>query len=133
MSETADMGRSTSDESGCKLQANSLREIVDALDLASITLREAVRGIGPKLRPGNLLNAFALWCLLQPKAEKEKIAREGLNALEELKSRDDPVNLSALDWNSFRGLSENLDSREDAAPHVAKPTGARKARKGKTV
>lgn len=104
------MARGVSD--GDKLQGNSLPEIRDAWEQATIDfkrdpeIRDAARGA---LRPGNLLNAFALWCLSRPEPERRAIAAWGLRALERLKDSPSPIDLRKLPREDFGSLGGNPD------------------------
>jgi hypothetical protein len=76
-----------------KIQANSLPEIRKAWWQATVDLSDDAecQRIDGTLRDGNLLNAFVLWCLMRPRAERDRIAREGLRAFDFLRQRDEPI------------------------------------------
>lgn len=110
-------GRTVSDSD--KLQGNSLPEIRDAWEQAAIDLkrepeiRDAARGA---LRPGNLLNAFALWCLSRPEEERKRIAAWGLRALERLKDLPDPADLRRMAPEEFAALGGVADGAKGRKP-----------------
>ena len=65
-----------------KLQAQSLPEIKQLWKQVSLDLSESVRDVldGGALRDGNLLNAFVIWCCLQPPertVEDREVRAEG--------------------------------------------------------
>ena len=78
-------------------------EIKQIWKQVSLDLSESVRDVldGGTLRDGNLLNAFVIWCCLQPEAERLRIAKFGLKGLEMLKSRDSELDLRKLTLAEF--------------------------------
>lgn len=77
-----------------KLQAKSCPEVVDGLVAEAKRLkRQADLKWVYRLSHGPLLNALVVWYLRQPPAQREEIAREGLEALGELVNK--PIDISA--------------------------------------
>ncbi len=108
------MSRTLSDE--YKLQGNSLPEIRRAWEQAVLDLKDEVRDVAGSLRPGNLLNAFVLHCLIQSPQARLEIARFGLRAFEFLKDRDQPVDLTRTSPEDFRAMAGLLDQVVAATP-----------------
>ncbi len=113
--------RSVSDSH--KIQGQSLPEIRRlwkqcALDLDSNPeIREIARGA---LRDGNLLNAFVLYCCMQPEDVRLRIAKFGLAALEHLKDLDEPVDLTKMSVEAFGVILGNPDQGEDQSTRTRK-------------
>lgn len=121
------MARSISDAD--KIQGNSLPEIRDCWQQASLDLSrepEIREAAGGALRPGNLLNAFALWCLSRPDEERKRIAVWGLRALERIKQSDQVLDLRRMgreDFEALGGISDPAPADSAKARKPSKRTG----------